>query len=464
MAQRHAAADRGEGMGVMDTEAQLQAHIAQWRGYVQRHRAISVADVDEMEDHLREQVSTLQDAGLAGDEAFLVAVKRMGSLDAISREFAREHSERLWKQIVLLPTESEDAERQGNRELLVVLALAVGAALSLKAGFAWLKDSAVAVNVSLLVLPLLAGYFAWKRQVTAKVAAALVVSFVLAALVLNLYPFESGGTTEVIAAIHAPIALWFVVGLAYVGGDWRSERRRMDFIRFTGEWFVYLTLLALGGGVLIGLTVGAFETLDLRIEPVIEDWVLPFGAAGAVIVAAWLVEAKQNVVENIAPVLTRVFTPLTIVMLLALLAAFATTRSVIDVDRTLLILMDLILVLVLGLLLYSISARDPLAPPGLFDRVQLVLVISALAVDVVMLAAMLTRIAEFGSTPNKVVALGMNVVLLVNLVWSVRLQVGFLRGRKGFADLERWQTHYLPVYGSWAAAVVIAIPLAFDFV
>lgn len=448
----------------MDTEAQLQAHIAQWRGYVQRHRAISVADVDEMEDHLREQVSTLQDAGLAGDEAFLVAVKRMGSLDAISREFAREHSERLWKQLVLLPTESEDAERQGNRELLVVLALAVSAALSLKAGFAWLKDSAVAVNVSLLVLPLLAGYFAWKRQVTAKVAAALVVSFVLAALVLNLYPFESGGTTEVIAAIHAPIALWFVVGLAYVGGDWRSERRRMDFIRFTGEWFVYLTLLALGGGVLIGLTVGAFETLDLRIEPVIEDWVLPFGAAGAVIVAAWLVEAKQNVVENIAPVLTRVFTPLTIVMLLALLAAFATTRSVIDVDRTLLILMDLILVLVLGLLLYSISARDPLAPPGLFDRVQLVLVISALAVDVVMLAAMLTRIAEFGSTPNKVVALGMNVVLLVNLVWSVRLQVGFLRGRKGFADLERWQTHYLPVYGSWAAAVVIAIPLAFDFV
>ena len=94
-----------------------------------------------------------------------------------------------------------------------------------------------------------------------------------------------------IAAIHAPIALWFVIGLAYAGGDWRSDRRRMDFIRFTGEWFVYLTLLALGGGVLIGLTVGAFDTLDLDIEPVIEDWVLPFGVAGAVIVAAWLVEA-----------------------------------------------------------------------------------------------------------------------------------------------------------------------------
>lgn len=126
-----------------------------------------------------------------------------------------------------------------------------------------------------------------------------------------------------IAAIHTPIALWFAVGVAYVGGQWRSDRRRMDFIRFTGEWVVYLTLLALGGGVLIGLTVNAFDALGLSVEWVVEDWVLPFGAAGAVIVAAWLVEAKQNVVENIAPVLTRVFTPLTTLMLLVLLVAFA---------------------------------------------------------------------------------------------------------------------------------------------
>lgn len=442
-------------------ETELQAHIDQWRGYVQRHRAISVADVDEMEDHLREQISTLQTAGLSGDEAFLVAVKRMGRMDAISREFALEHSERLWKQLVLVPEESGSGA--GNRELMVVLALAVVAALTVKAGFTRLSGSALGLNLSLLVLPFLAAYFAWKRQVSVPVAAVLLVPFVLTALVVNLYPFEPEGATEIIAAIHAPILLWLVVGLAYAGGDWRSGRRRMDFIRFTGEWFVYLTLLALGGGVLIGLTVGAFGTLDFDIEPVIEDWVLPFGAAGAVIVAAWLVEAKQNVVENIAPVLTRVFTPLTIVMLFALLAALATTRSLTAIDRDLLILMDLILVLVLGLLLYTISARDPLTPPGLFDRLQLVLVVTALVVDATMLAAMLTRIAEFGSTPNKVVALGLNVVLLVNLVWSAHLGLGFVRGRRTFAALERWQTDYLPVYGVWAAAVIVAVPPSFDF-
>jgi hypothetical protein len=327
----------------------------------------------------------------------------------------------------------------------------------------WLPELALARNISLLVLPFLTAYFAWKRKMTVRGAAALAVPFVVAALVLNLFPFVDNGSTEVIAAIHAPIALWFVAGLAYVGGDWRSQGRRMDFVRFTGEWVVYMALLALGGGVLIGLTVGAFASLDLDVEWVIEQWILPFGIAGAILVAAWLVEAKQDVIENIAPVLTRVFTPLTILMLLALLTAFAAARSVVGVDRDLLILMDLILVLVLGLLLYAISARDPLAPPDLFDKLQLVLVVSALAVDVLMLTAMLSRIAEFGFTPNKVTALGLNVVLLVNLVWSARLGFGFVRGRCGFGAVERWQTRYLPVYGGWAALAMIAVPPAFDF-
>lgn len=444
-------------------DAALETQIGRWRGYVERRRVISTADADEMEDHLRDQISDLSAAGLAADEAFLVAVKRMGSVDDISREFAREHSDRLWKQLVLTSVAADDSGPRPRRELLVVLALAVGGAVALKAGLATLDEGVVARNLGLLVLPFLAAYFAWKRRMSPRGAVALLVPFALAAAVMNGYHFVPSGSTEVIVAIHTPIVLWFVVGLAYVGGEWRSDRRRMDFIRFTGEWVVYLTLLALGGGVLVGLTIGAFDALGTDAEWVVEEWVLPFGAAGAVVVAAWLVEAKQNVVENIAPVLTRVFTPVTIVMLLVLLAALATTGSVVDVDRNLLILMDLILVVVLGLLLYAVSAREPHLPPDLFDRLQLVLVVLALVVDVLMLTAMLTRIAEFGFTPNKVAALGMNLVLLVGLTWSARLLFGFVRGRRGFGSVERWQTRYLPVFGIWAALVVCVLPPLFDF-
>src|SRR5690606_39098531 len=101
------------------------------------------------------------------------------------------------KQLVLLPDTTEDDERQSNRELTVVLGLAVGAALALKAGVTFLDGPYLGLNVSLLVLPFLAGYFAWKRQVSAKVTALLVVPFLLAALVVNLYPFEEDGATEI---------------------------------------------------------------------------------------------------------------------------------------------------------------------------------------------------------------------------------------------------------------------------
>jgi hypothetical protein len=80
-----------------------------------------------------------------------------------------------------------------------------------------------------------------------------------------------------------------------------------------------------------------------------------------------------------------------------------------------------------------------------------------------MLTAMLTRIAEFGTSPNKVAALGLNLLLLVHLVRAAWLTVRFLRGRRPFAALERWQTGYLPVYGAWAAVVVVAFPPVFGF-
>jgi hypothetical protein len=236
----------------------------------------------------------------------------------------------------------------------------------------------------------------------------------------------------------------------------------MDFVRFSGEWLVYYALIAFGGGVLTAFTLFVFESIGLDAEALVET-LLPCGAVGAVVVSAWLVEAKQSVIENMAPVLTRVFTPLFALVLLAFLATMAWTGNAIDVEREVLIGFDLLLALVLGLLLYSISARDKLAPPGLFDWLQLLLVAAALAVDVLALWAISGRISEYGVSPNKLAALGENFVLLVNLAWSAVLYLRFLSGRGRFAELERWQTAYLPVYAVWAWVVVLVFPPLFGY-
>ena len=66
--------------------------IEAWRALLRGRRTFAGSDAAELVDHLREQIASLNAVGLSDDEAFLVAVKRMGGIDALTREFAREHS------------------------------------------------------------------------------------------------------------------------------------------------------------------------------------------------------------------------------------------------------------------------------------------------------------------------------------------------------------------------------------
>lgn len=443
----------------------LERQIAEWRAFVSRAKAVAGSDVEELEGHLRDQIEALTGAGLAADEAFLVAAKRIGSLDALSAEFARQHSERLWRQLVLGADGA--ASRTRRTEPVVVLALALAAAAAIKVpalfGVHLPKDTFYARNLSLFVLPFLTAYLVWKRGLGVSGFARLLVPFAAAAAVVNLYPFLHGGYTFTLAAIHLPIALWLVVGLAYVGFRWRDSDERMNFVRFSGELFIYYVLIALGGGVLSLFTAAMFQAIGLRADGFITQWLLPCGAMGAVLVGSWLVEVKQGVIENMAPVLTRLFTPLFTLVLLVFLVTMIWTGRGIDVQREVLIGFDLLLAVVLGLLLYAVSAREPLAPAGPFDLLQLLLVVSALIVDLVALAAIAARISDFGFTPNRTAALGENLILLVNLGWSAWLYARFVRGRTPFAVLEQWQTSYLPIYSFWAAVVVVVFPLVFRF-
>ena len=145
----------------------LEEGIAEWRSYLRRRPAIRPVDADELEDHLRSQAGALVEAGLTEDEALLIAVKRIGELDALSREFAREHSERLWKRLVVAPDDGGDdaGNRKGAlKEALVAVALAVAAAVAIKVpalfGVKMQMDQELPElylrNLSLFVLPLLA--------------------------------------------------------------------------------------------------------------------------------------------------------------------------------------------------------------------------------------------------------------------------------------------------------------------
>jgi hypothetical protein len=441
----------------------LDTLVGRWRAAVLSHRAVTAADADELESHLRDQIADFTAAGLRDDEAFLVAVKRLGEVNALTAEYAREHGERVWKQLAISGEETET--RRPFITMLIVAAVAVVAiqAFRLVAGVPYSMPNWFLRNVGFVVLPVLATYFALVNAV--RVRRIVVVASLVAAvcLAVNLYPFVDGGDTSTLVGIHVPFLLWFAVAGIYVT-TLGSTARRMDFVRFLGEWAIYYVLIALGGAVLLALTFVVFGLiLPTTAFDQVFFWVLPSGAAAAVIVAAWLVEAKKSIVENLAPVLTAIFTPLFAVMLFVAAVAYVVLGIGFDFDRSLLTAFDVLLLVVVALVVYGISARNAAKPGGVMDAIRLVAVVAAVIVDLLVVVSLLSRVGELGFTANRVAALGLNLILLVNLGGTIWNSVRLLARRGRIAQLETWQTGFLPVLGLWLLIVVIVLPPMFSF-
>ena len=444
----------------------IDDQVALWRAHMAKRSAVTADEVDELEDHLRTLIDQLVEAGLSEDEAFLVAMKRLGSQYEIAREFARENSQRLWKQLVLEGDPSRSRERGDRSGWVPVVVFGLLAALLVKipSFFGLTLDSAPEFylrNVSLLGLAGVAAYLLWRHRASLAYVLAVAAGFAVIAVAANIYTLDPTGDALPMTALHVPIAVWVVVGLAYVTARWRLTEGRMDFVRFTGEFLIYLVLIQTASIILLAI-IGVVPTLvGVDTEYFLSQWLVPCGAAGAVVVAAWLVEAKQAIVENMAPVLARIFTPLFTLAFLGLLFVVLLSGEVTAINRDLLIASDGILVVAIGLILYNLTARGSDASPGWFDAVQLTLVGSALALDIIALTNIAIRITD-GWTFNRAVVLGANIILFVNLAVSAWLLVRLMRGRSGAAhSLERWQTSLLPIYGAWALVVVLVLPPLF---
>jgi hypothetical protein len=447
-------------------QSAVDQQVTLWREHMAKRPGVTAAEVDELEDHLRAEVDELTAAGLSGDEAFLVAVKRLGAQHEIAREFARENSQRLWKQLVLdddVRRPREPGDRSGWVPV-VVFGILAGIFVKIPYFFGLTFDENLEFylrNVSLLGIAGVAAYLLWRHRASLSYVLATIAGFAVIAIAANIWNLDVDGDALPMTALHVPIAVWVVVGLAYALARWRTTEGRMDYVRFTGEFLIYLVLIQTAATILL-ILVGVVPTLvGIDTEYFLSQWAVPCGAAAAVIVAAWLVEAKQSIVENMAPVLARIFTPLFTAAFIGLLVVVAVSGQVADLDRDLLIACDGILVVAVGLILYNLTARGADTAFGWFDWIQLTLVGSALALDTVALANIAVRITD-GWTFNRAVVLGANLILLVNLAVSAWLLVRLKQQRPGAVrSLETWQTSLIPVYGAWALVVVLVLPPVF---
>jgi hypothetical protein len=448
----------------------LETQIHSWSDHLRAHGNLSDADIHELENHLRDEIEDLIGTGLTPDESFLISVKRLGNVDAISHEFAKVNTENLWRHLLVEPIDSL-AKQQNRRDiaLVVIFALLAGTLFKITElfGLSFLDQAAERFfikNLSLFILPFIAAFFLIKRKAELKTWATILGIFILAALIINVYPSFAPHHTEFLTSFHLPLFLWLVVGAAYIGREWQGSQGRMNFIRFTGEAAIYGVLVMAGVFVLGMFTLVIFQAIQVDVEKFLEEYLLIYGGCAAALITVYLVEAKKSVVENFAPILAKIFSPLFLIIMATFLIVMIITGNSPFMERDFLIGFDFMLALVLGLVLYVISARDIRQPANLFDYMNLALIIMALVIDGVALSAILFRLSAFGITPNKLAALGENLALLGNLAGLAWLYIGYFKKKFDFTKLIKWQTDYLYVYFIWTAIVAFIFPIIFKFI
>lgn len=219
--------------------------------------------------------------------------------------------------------------------------------------------------------------------------------------------------------------------------------------------------MAISGMLLSGLTMQLFGFLDLNIEQFYFKNVVTFGAAGLLIVAAYLVVTQLKLSKQIAPYLAKLFSPLVLITLVVYLIAIVLSGKNPFLDRDFLLVFNGILIGVLAVCVFSITERGGEGKRTIYDYVHFALIVIALGIGTVALSAVLFRLSAYGLTPNRLAVLGMNLLLMIHFTWMMVAYGRFLNQRIELSGIHRSVVNFLPVYGCWAVFVMVVFPLLF---
>ncbi|HQW65463.1 MAG TPA: hypothetical protein PLJ23_00400 [Gemmatimonadales bacterium] len=368
----------------------------------------------------------------------------------------------LWRAWRARLAEDRPVERIINRTALVAtIAIALLAGLLVRLPALALGEDWYYVRFAPMIVMLALTTYFWRAHRDSRL---LMGGLTLTAVAAAWVSFLPGETDSVVMALlHLPIVFWALLGMSYTGTGWRDSETRIDFVRYNGELVILTALVGLGGMVFSGMTVALFQMALGDIAEFYFENIAIVGVIAVPVVATYLYDVVFRRQTGIPPVLARVFAPLFLVMATAYLAvAFMGGKSPFS-DRSFLITCNGLLLLVLGIAIFSIVERDRKAPVGLPDSINLALVAVTLVINSIALAAIVFRLASFGFTPNRVAVLGANLVIMVHLARIGWAYLRVVRKATDFTELRQAVSGHLPIYAAWAAIVVFVLPLVFGF-
>ncbi len=318
-------------------------------------------------------------------------------------------------------------------------------------------------NIGFVIFPMLMFYFSWKQKLPIRKLFLPVLSVLFSAFFINYLPDNEKSNSILLACIHLPIFLWVILGYTFVGGDLMGSEKKINYLRYNGDFVVITAVIMLSGFLFSAITIGLFKLIGLNIENFYAQNVAIWGAAAIPVVSTYLVQNNPHLVNKISPVIAKIFTPIVFFTLLIFLSAIAYTGKNIYDDRNFLLIFNAMLIGVMAIILFSLSEvtkskSSKIQLLFLFGLSLLTIIANGLA-----LSAIVFRLTEFGITPNRIAVLGANLLIFINLILVAHKLYLIARGKATVQKAEAVIALFIPIYGIWAALVTLGLPLLFNF-
>lgn len=289
-------------------------------------------------------------------------------------------------------------------------------------------------------------------------------SLIIAALVVyaNLLPPPGYNDSIAMTHIHIGLLLWVLFGLSFIALDYKNLEKRMEYIRFNGEFVIMAGLLFLAGGILVGLSLGLFQAIGINLSQFYLHYVIVFGLAAIPVGTLFLIRIQPDLTNKIAPVIAKVFMPFVLVSLLMYLGSLLFSTSSLTKDRDALIMFNGMLLGVMAIIIFSISELDKEKSRDWNVLALFALAVLAIIADGIALYAMGTRILQ-GITPNRVVVILSNALIFIHLIFIAKSLLECYLQKKSPEIIDHAVARFMPVYLIYALFVIFLLPAFFGY-
>ena len=367
-----------------------------------------------------------------------------------------------WKE--RLEDSREEIQFGSKKELIFVVIAALMAGLIAKIpSFTSIgEEFFYSRNVGFIVFPTLIAYISWKNNLGIQKWILFGGISLISLLFINLFPNDPNSDTLTLSCLHLPLFLWSLLGFSFVG-EAGHPLKRLDFLRFNGDFVVMSTLILIAGGITTGITIGLFSLIGYQIENFYFDNVVVVGLAAVPLVATFLTQTNPQLVSKVSPVIARIFSPIVLVMLVIYLFAIFYSGKDPYNDRDFLLLFNALLIGVMAIIFFSVAEATNTDKGKTEKWILFLLSVVTILVNAIALSAILFRISTWGITPNRLAVLGSNIFILINLLLVTIKLYGVVTKKSNILEVGGQIAIFLPVYVLWTSFVTFILPFLFNF-